>query len=200
MVGKSTGCETVIVSIIVGIRLEIGPVNFRVALLQIAPFGDDQKRNLAKGVECCRDAKTAGADLGVFPELWNSGCTRCQIDAAGRRSMDCFRNRSAEQFLPDIRCFSTGLEHEYCHHVFGGSPTKPRNTVSAESSTLGRQRGSIRFGVAEGDFSRSCRTNPRLSAPEFARFSLAISAFLSPGNGLHTTKRKVEMWSAMVCG
>lgn len=77
---------------------------------------------------------------------------------------------------------------------------KPRNTVSAESSSLGRQRGSIRFGVAEGDFSRSCRTNPRLSAPEFARFSLAISAFLSPGNGLHTTKRKVEMWSAMVCG
>jgi predicted amidohydrolase len=44
-------------------------MKFRVALLQISPFGDDQDKNLAKGVQTCRQAKALGADLAVFPEL-----------------------------------------------------------------------------------------------------------------------------------
>jgi predicted amidohydrolase len=44
-------------------------MNFNVALLQIAPFGDDQDRNLARGVEACLEARKLGADLAVFPEL-----------------------------------------------------------------------------------------------------------------------------------
>jgi predicted amidohydrolase len=53
---------------------------FRVALLQIESFGIDQSRNLEKGMERCREAKSLGADLVVFPELWNIGCTRCPMD------------------------------------------------------------------------------------------------------------------------
>jgi predicted amidohydrolase len=48
-------------------------MKFTVALLQITPSGDDQNRNLAKGLEYCRKAKALGADLAVFPELWNTG-------------------------------------------------------------------------------------------------------------------------------
>lgn len=53
-------------------------MNFRVALLQIAAFGNDQNRNLAKGRKFCPDAKALGADLAAFPELWNIGCMRCR--------------------------------------------------------------------------------------------------------------------------
>jgi predicted amidohydrolase len=48
-------------------------MHFRVALLQIAPCGDDRERNRAIGLARCREAKAKGADLVVFPELWNIG-------------------------------------------------------------------------------------------------------------------------------
>jgi predicted amidohydrolase len=43
-------------------------MSFVVALLQIAPFGNDQNRNLEKGLQRCREAKALGADSAVFPE------------------------------------------------------------------------------------------------------------------------------------
>jgi hypothetical protein len=38
-------------------------MKFKVALLQIASCGNDQEKNLAKGVQACREAKALGADL-----------------------------------------------------------------------------------------------------------------------------------------
>lgn len=46
--------------------------NFRVALLQILP-GDTQGQSLAIGLDACRRAKEMGADLVLFPEMWNIG-------------------------------------------------------------------------------------------------------------------------------
>ena len=46
--------------------------NFRVALLQILP-GDTQGQSLAIGLDACRRAKEMGADLALFPEMWNIG-------------------------------------------------------------------------------------------------------------------------------
>ena len=48
-------------------------MKFNVAMLQISPAANDQTRNLAIGMEACRRAKLLGADLAVFPELWNIG-------------------------------------------------------------------------------------------------------------------------------
>jgi predicted amidohydrolase len=45
----------------------------RVALLQMAPCGTDQQANLEKGEAFCREARTMGADLALFPEMWNIG-------------------------------------------------------------------------------------------------------------------------------
>jgi N-carbamoylputrescine amidase len=45
----------------------------RVALLQMAPLGADQDANLAKGKAFCRQAKEMGADIALFPEMWNIG-------------------------------------------------------------------------------------------------------------------------------
>ena len=47
--------------------------NFQVAMLQLTPHGDDQAANLRKGTEFCRQAKALGADLALFPEMWNIG-------------------------------------------------------------------------------------------------------------------------------
>ncbi len=46
-----------------------------IALLQMIACGDDQEANLAKGEEFCRRARDMGADVAVFPEMWNIGYT-----------------------------------------------------------------------------------------------------------------------------
>jgi Predicted amidohydrolase len=47
-------------------------MNFNVALLQLLPCGS-QRDNINKGIEYCRKAKSMGADLALFPEMWNTG-------------------------------------------------------------------------------------------------------------------------------
>lgn len=44
----------------------------KIALLQIAPCGSSEK-NLEKGIDACRKAKKAGADIALFPEMWSCG-------------------------------------------------------------------------------------------------------------------------------
>lgn len=74
-------------------------MNFPVAFLQIAPLGNDQNRNLEKGAK----AKAVGADLAVFPELWNIGCDPCPIDFRARQAWMNPPHQSAEQFFPGLR-------------------------------------------------------------------------------------------------
>ena len=44
----------------------------KIALLQIAP-GDSLQENLDKGRTACRQAKSRGADIALFPEMWSNG-------------------------------------------------------------------------------------------------------------------------------
>ena len=46
--------------------------HFKIALLQIAPTGS-LEGNLNKGIEYCRKAKQAGADIALFPEMYSNG-------------------------------------------------------------------------------------------------------------------------------
>jgi predicted amidohydrolase len=46
-----------------------------VALLPLASSGLDQDANLAKGDAACRRARELGADIALFPEMWNIGYT-----------------------------------------------------------------------------------------------------------------------------
>lgn len=55
-------------------------MKFNVALLQMAACGNDQQANMAKGMEFCRRAKAMGADLALFPEMWNIGYTGYTTD------------------------------------------------------------------------------------------------------------------------
>src|SRR5207342_2047215 len=45
----------------------------KIALLQMTAYGYDQAANLAKGEEYCRRAAEMGADIALFPEMWNIG-------------------------------------------------------------------------------------------------------------------------------
>lgn len=46
--------------------------NLKIAFLQILP-GNSIEENLTKGLDACRTAKTLGADIALFPEMWSSG-------------------------------------------------------------------------------------------------------------------------------
>ncbi len=47
----------------------------RVALLQLASCGADQQASLTQGEAACRQAGQIGADIALFPEMWNIGYT-----------------------------------------------------------------------------------------------------------------------------
>jgi len=49
--------------------------SINVALLQMTASGYDQKANLEKGEAFCRQAQAQGADMALFPEMWNTGYT-----------------------------------------------------------------------------------------------------------------------------
>jgi predicted amidohydrolase len=57
-----------------------------VALLQILPHPMDQEFKLEKGIEYCKKARDLGADLALFPEMWNIGYASCPLDPKGRAS------------------------------------------------------------------------------------------------------------------
>lgn len=52
-----------------------------VALLQMAACGNDQSANLIKGEAFCRRASAMGADIALFPEMWNIGYTSFAPDS-----------------------------------------------------------------------------------------------------------------------
>ena len=47
----------------------------RIALLQLVSHGSDREANQLAGLDACREAKRAGADLALFPEMWSIGYT-----------------------------------------------------------------------------------------------------------------------------
>lgn len=66
------------------IRYERPPVTqLKVALLQMLPKGANQAANLEKADQFCREAARLGADIALFPEMFNIGYTPFQgVDRA----------------------------------------------------------------------------------------------------------------------
>ena len=46
--------------------------SFKIALMQLMPGGSAEE-NLEIGIDACRKAREAGADLALFPEMWSCG-------------------------------------------------------------------------------------------------------------------------------
>ena len=61
--------------------------SLKVALLQMTAHGKDQDENRAKGEAFCRRAKAMGADIALFPEMWNIGYSSFDSDQEGAKAI-----------------------------------------------------------------------------------------------------------------
>jgi predicted amidohydrolase len=57
--------------------------NLNIALLQMVSAGSDQDTNFVKGEQFCRQAAAMGADIALFPEMWNIGYSVFDPDQPG---------------------------------------------------------------------------------------------------------------------
>jgi predicted amidohydrolase len=105
-------------------------MKFKVALLQISSFGDDQGKNLAKGVQACREAKALGADLAVFPELWNIGFPPPPLDPEGRRRWIALAIDQQSSFFQAFAALAHEQEMNVALTYLESHQPLPRNTVS----------------------------------------------------------------------
>jgi predicted amidohydrolase len=105
-------------------------MKFNVALLQISAFGDDQDKNLAKGVQACHEAKVLGADLAVFPELWNIGCTLSPLDPEGRQRWIAKAIDQSSSFFQAFASLARELEMNIAVSYLATHQPLPRNMVS----------------------------------------------------------------------
>jgi predicted amidohydrolase len=105
-------------------------MKFTVALLQIAPFGNDQNRNLAKGLQYCREAKALGADLAVFPELWNIGFTPSPIEFEARQLWTGSAIDQRSTFFQSFATLARELDLNIAITYLEAHQPLPRNTLS----------------------------------------------------------------------
>ena len=105
-------------------------MKFKVALLQIAAFQNDQGKNLARGVEACLEAKELGADLAVFPELWNIGASPAPLHPEGRRAWMASAIDRKSSFFQTFTSLARDQEMNIAVTYLEAHQPLPRNSVS----------------------------------------------------------------------
>lgn len=96
-----------------------------IALLQIAPTGS-LEGNLEKGIAACREAKTMGADIALFPEMWSCGYDICDPPVA-----EWSRKAIAldSEFLAQFRALAAELDMAIAVTLLEAYSPLPRNTM-----------------------------------------------------------------------
>ena len=104
---------------------------FRIALLQMVACGNDQEANLAKGEAFCRRARELGADLALFPEMWNIGYTFYDPGRPG--AQEEWRAQAIgrdDAFVMHFRALAKELEMAIALTYLERWEGAPRNSVS----------------------------------------------------------------------
>lgn len=131
----------------------------KVALLQMIASGDDQQANLSKGDAFCRQAKERGADIALFPEMWNIGYTL--PDPATPADHSAWRGHAIgpqSDFVMHFRALARELDMAIALTYLETWAPAPRNAVS-----LIDRRGAIRLTYAKVhtcDFNREAALTP----------------------------------------
>ncbi|MES0361490.1 MAG: carbon-nitrogen hydrolase family protein [Anaerolineales bacterium] len=154
-----------------------------VALLQICANGTDQASNLSKGVQFCRQAAQLGADIALYPEMWNIGYT--PFDLKEPNSLKEWQNRAIDRdsdFVMIHQELAIELNMAIALTYLEKWPGSPRNVVS-----LIDRHGAIQFTYAKV---HTCDFDP-------------MEAALTPGEdfyvtSLDTTKGDVKI-GALIC-
>ena len=102
----------------------------RVALLQMAAGGSDQDANEAKGAEYCRRASDLGADIALFPEMWNIGHTPCPPDEEGRNRWQAQAIGPDDGFIAHFKELAKELRMAIALTYLERWDGAPRNSVS----------------------------------------------------------------------
>lgn len=77
---------------------------FKVALLQINSFGLDQEKNCEKGLEYCKKVAALGADFALFPEMWNMGYTKNNLeDPEEQKKISSYAINSKSDFISQYK-------------------------------------------------------------------------------------------------
>lgn len=117
----------------------------KVALLQVAAAEDDQPANRARGEAACREAAALGADIALFPEMWNLGYSG--FDPAQPGARDAWTARAIaldDPFVAHFRGLAAELDMAIALTFLERWPGGPRNTVA-----LIDRHGAIRMVYAK---------------------------------------------------
>lgn len=153
-----------------------------VALLQMVACGDDQEANLRKGEAFCRRANEMGADIALFPEMWNIGYSFPEKSQPGAHERWVAQAVGSEDgFVRHFRELAAALGMAIAITYLERWPGRPRNTLA-----LFDRHGTL------------VMTYAKVHTCEFD-----AEAALTPGDGFHvctldTAKGEVKT-GAMIC-
>jgi N-carbamoylputrescine amidase len=106
-------------------------MKLNVALLQMASAGTDQEANQAKADEYCRRAASMGADIVLFPEMWNIGYTFPDPKQPDwRRTFGKQAVGADDDYVLHFRRLAAELRMAIAVTYLEKWPGAPRNTVS----------------------------------------------------------------------
>jgi len=106
-------------------------MRLKVALLQMVSAGPDQAANLAKGEAFCRQARTRGAEVALFPEMWNIGYSFFDAARPGACEQWAAQAITAESaFVKHFRALAQELNLAIALTYLEQWPGRPRNVVS----------------------------------------------------------------------
>lgn len=143
-----------------------------IALLQLASCGTDQAANLVKGEAFCREAARMGADIALFPEMWNIGYSSFSpdvwredfdpLDPAHLPARERWQRQYAidadDPFVVHFRALAHELKMAIALTYLEKWPGAPRNSVS-----LIDRHGAVVMTYAKVhtcDFSMECACTP----------------------------------------
>ena len=129
---------------------------FRIALLQLTACGDNQDANRDKGEEYCRRAADMGADIALFPEMWNTGYSPTPIDLEGRKRWMELAVGSDGSFVTHFKELAKKLNMAIAITYLEKWDGAPRNSASIID-----RHGAIRLKYAkvhtcDFDFEKKC--------------------------------------------
>lgn len=110
---------------------------FNIALLQLNPT-DTMKNNMLKGIEYCKKAKEMGADIAVFPEMWNNGYEMLfkgdlkEQEKISEDKIDKWNSKAIsnkDNFIKQYITLSKQLEMAIAITYLEKTEEKPKNTV-----------------------------------------------------------------------
>jgi len=109
----------------------------KVALLQMTSCGNDQDANRAKGAEFCQRASAMGADIALFPEMWNIGYSLLSAESfydpaqkSARETWEAQAIGQDDDFVMHFRELARELKMAIALTYLERWPVAPRNSVS----------------------------------------------------------------------